>query len=83
MRDNWQLQEAKNKLSHLVKQARTGHPQYISVHGHEAVVMLSAGDYRRLRAPSGKLSETLLMPEIDGETLDFSRSREPARALEL
>ncbi len=83
MRDNWQLQEAKNKLSRLVKLARAGHPQFISVHGQEAVVMLSVQDYRRLRTPPGKLSEALLMPEIDGEALDFTRSKDIARDIEL
>jgi prevent-host-death family protein len=83
MGDYWQLQEAKSKLSQLVQQARAGHPQTISVHGREAVVILSAQEYRRLRALRGKLSDALLMPEIAGEDLDFSRSQARARDMEL
>ena len=29
----WQFEEAKNKFSYLVKQAKTGSPQFITVHG--------------------------------------------------
>lgn len=83
MSDTWQLQEAKNKLSQLVKQARAGHPQTISVHGREAAVLLSLQDYQRLRAQQGKLSDALLMPEIAGEDDVFERVKDSARAVEL
>jgi len=83
MGDNWQLQEAQNKLGQLVNQARAGHPQFISVHGQEAVVVMSADEYRRLRTPRGKLSEALLMPDIGGEDLDFKRIKDIARNIEL
>ena len=83
MGDYWQLQEAKNKLSRLVQQARAGHPQTISVHGREAVVVVSVQEYRRLHALRGKLSEALLMPEMAGEDLDFSRLQATARDMAL
>ena len=38
---SWQLQEAKNKLSELVKAARRAGPQTISVRGKGAVVVVS------------------------------------------
>jgi len=83
MGDYWQLQEAKNKLSQLVQQARAGHPQTISVHGREAVVVVSVQEYRRLHALRGTLSEALLMPEVAGEDLDFSRLQATARDIAL
>jgi prevent-host-death family protein len=42
--NQWQLQEAKNKLSQLVKEAGQGFPQYITVHGKSTAVVLSIKD---------------------------------------
>lgn len=38
----WKLQDAKARLSEVVRQARAGAPQRITVHGKEAVVVLDA-----------------------------------------
>jgi antitoxin Phd len=43
----WPLQDAKAKLSQLVR-AAAREPQTITRHGEEAVVVLSAEEYRRL-----------------------------------
>ncbi|MFT5115600.1 MAG: antitoxin Phd [Parasphingorhabdus sp.] len=45
---NWQLQEAKNKFSQVVKLAREDGPQIITVHGQPSVVVLAITDYERL-----------------------------------
>ena len=45
---DWQLQEAKARLSELVKSAQHKGPQQITVHGKPAAVVLSRGDYDRL-----------------------------------
>ncbi len=50
---NWQLQEAKNKLSRLVQEAQRAGPQVITVRGEEAVVVISADEYRRLTKQKG------------------------------
>jgi prevent-host-death family protein len=44
----WQLQEAKNRLSEVVREAQTSGPQVITVRGKEAAVILSAEEYRLL-----------------------------------
>jgi prevent-host-death family protein len=41
---SWQLQEAKNKLSKVIDDARTSGPQSITVRGKETAVVLSAED---------------------------------------
>jgi prevent-host-death family protein len=43
----WQLQEAKARLSRVVKDAQTKGPQIITVHGEEVAVVESMEDYRR------------------------------------
>ncbi|MCX4026777.1 type II toxin-antitoxin system Phd/YefM family antitoxin [Endozoicomonas sp. SM1973] len=46
--NEWQLQEAKNKLSKLIKDAGNGLLQYITVHGKQTAVVLSVKEYERL-----------------------------------
>ncbi len=46
--DSWQLQEAKNKFSHLIRKARQDGPQIVTRHGEKAVVILSFDDYKKL-----------------------------------
>jgi prevent-host-death family protein len=44
----WSLAEAKAKLSEVVERARTEGPQHLTKNGKDAVVVMSADDYRRL-----------------------------------
>ena len=44
----WQLAEAKNKFSEIVQKALAEGPQFVTKHGREAVVVVSAAEYRRL-----------------------------------
>jgi prevent-host-death family protein len=37
--NTWKLQDAKARLSELVRQARSGEPQLVTVHGKDAVVV--------------------------------------------
>ena len=84
MHSEWQLQEAKNKLSQLIKQVTTGDPQVITVHGKPTAVVVSADEYIRLTRPRrGKLSAALLRPDIAGDDLDITRSRDTGRDVEL
>ena len=84
MQTEWQLQEAKNNLSQLVKQAASGDAQVVTVHGRPTAVVVSMEDYARLtRRSNAKLSTELLSPDIAGEDLDFSRDSDIGRTLEL
>jgi prevent-host-death family protein len=84
MQTEWQLQEAKNNLSQLIKQAASGEAQVVTVHGRPTAVVISAEVYASLsRRRGGKLSAALLRPDIAGEDLDFSRDRDTGRNVEL
>jgi len=84
MNTTWQLQEAKNKLSQLIKLAGSGKPQIVTVHGKPAAVIVSAEEYKLLtRPPDSKLSSALLAPDIAGEDLDFSRIPDTGRDIDL
>jgi prevent-host-death family protein len=45
---DWQLQDAKNRFSQVVRAAREGVPQWVTVHGKRAVVVLSSDEYEAL-----------------------------------
>jgi antitoxin Phd len=79
----WSLQDAKNRLSELVRKAREDGPQAITVHGREAVVVVSAHDYGKLSRPRGSLVEFLRKSPLAGVRLDVKRSRDTGRRLEL
>jgi len=44
----WRLQDAKAKLSELVRRAKNDGPQHVTVHGRDEVVVVAAEDYSRL-----------------------------------
>lgn len=54
----WQMQEAKNKLSEVVRLARQ-EPQVISLHGKPSAVVTSYQYYQELTAPKRSLVEIM------------------------
>ena len=78
----WQLQEAKQRFSELVRHARSHGPQVVTRHGEEVAVVVGIEEYRRLVADLPSFKELLLAaPDLDA--LEISRSRDPARVVEL
>ncbi|WP_275646735.1 type II toxin-antitoxin system Phd/YefM family antitoxin [Cytobacillus sp. S13-E01] len=57
MSTQWQIQEAKNRLSHLVKKAADDVSQLISVRGKPAAVVLSVEEYQRVTKPKTRLTD--------------------------
>ena len=78
---SWQLQDAKARLSDLVKRAASDGPQEITVRGEPAVVVLSRADYDRLRSkPKARsLSDFLLSSPLAGLDVDFERDQSLTR----
>jgi prevent-host-death family protein len=80
----WQLQEAKNRLSEVVRRARNEGPQVITLRGDDAVVVVAASDYQKLsRSPKGTLAQFLHNSPLSGVTLDLRRSRDTGRPVPL
>lgn len=76
---NWQLQQAKQKLSKVVDDAISSGPQIITRHGEEAAVVISVADYRRLKARQPTFKQWLLEgPKVD-RALKISRRKELPR----
>jgi prevent-host-death family protein len=79
----WQLQDAKNRFSELVRKAREEGPQVITLHGRDAVVVVSANEYRKLSRPRGSLVDFFRKSPLGGAELDLVRSRDSGRRIEL
>ncbi len=80
---NWQLQEAKNRLSELVKAAEKNGPQVITVHGRETAVVISMTEYQKLTDKRGSLVEFFQSSPLRGVDLDLTRSKDVGRQVEL
>ncbi len=79
----WQLQEAKNRLSEVVRKARSEGPQVITLHGSAAAVVVSAQDYGRMSRPKGKLVDFFRSSPLVGIKLNLTRSRDTGRKIDL
>lgn len=78
---DWQLAEAKNRLSEVVNRALTEGPQHVSRRGEPAVVVLSEVEYQALLGPKQTFIEHLLeVPDLTA--VDLSRERTPSREYE-
>lgn len=79
MSQTWQLQDAKNKFSQVVKDAVSIGPQIITRHGAEVAVVLSYQEYRQMVAARGKLSDFFRSSPLADVELDLSRDASPTR----
>ena len=82
--DTWQLQEAKARLSELVKRAAGQGPQEITLHGRPVAVVLSREDFERLTGNARSLVDFMRESPLCGlDELEFPRDRSPAREVAL
>ena len=57
---SWQLQEAKQKFSELVRRTVEEGPQTVTRHGEEVVVVVPAEEFRRLTGNKPDFKEFLM-----------------------
>jgi antitoxin Phd len=78
----WQLQAAKQHFSELVERARAEGPQVVTKHGRDAVVVVSAEEYTRLRGNETSLVDFIrAAPDLDA--LELDRAADHGRDVEL
>lgn len=80
---NWQLQEAKARLSEVVKKAAQEGPQHITLHGEPAAVVLSEADYQRLKKRPQRFVDFIRSSPLKGVELDLTRDRSVPRKVSL
>jgi prevent-host-death family protein len=49
--NRWRLQDAKARLSEVVRQAQQRGPQRVTLHGRDAVVVIRADEFDRMQRP--------------------------------
>jgi len=80
---SWQLQEAKARMSELVKSAQQ-QPQQITLHGKPVVVVLSKESFDRLTSVRGSLLEFMQRsPLAAGDEVVLERDSSMTRAVQL
>jgi antitoxin Phd len=80
----WQVQEAKQRFSEVLRRAHDDGPQVVTRHGEEIAVVIDMAEYRRLRAhEDDDFVDFLLTGPRFPDDLDIRRSQEPARVIEL
>jgi antitoxin Phd len=80
---SWQLQDAKARLSEVVKKATLEGPQHITLHGEPAAVVLSAADYQRLKKQPMRFVDFIRSSPLKGVELDLTRDRSAPREIGL
>jgi prevent-host-death family protein len=81
----WRLQDAKARFSELVRRAREKGPQRVTVHGKDAVVVVDADEWDRLKKPvSGRdLVEALANSPLKDVPIQRLSVKSPVRDVEL
>jgi prevent-host-death family protein len=79
----WQLQDAKNRLSQVLRDAANQGPQLITSHGREAAYVLSPRDYHALTRTGTSLVEFFRASPLVGQELDMGRPDEAAEVIDL
>lgn len=78
----WQVQEAKQRLSEVLRAAESGQPQVISRHGEEIAVVIDIVSYRRLRGVEVEIGDFLRRgPAFDD--LELERATDVTSVVEL
>jgi prevent-host-death family protein len=83
--NRWRLQDAKARLSELVRQARERGPQRVTVHGRDAVVVVRADEFDRMRRPVSGRDIVNALADSPLAEVDFERVtvKSPVRDISL
>jgi len=80
---NWQLQDAKNRLSEVIDTTVATGPQVITRRGKEVVVVISVTDYKRLQASKSDLGTFFASSPLAGIEIPDRDKDATLRDLEL
>jgi prevent-host-death family protein len=82
-RPTWAVAEAKARFSEMIDRALADGPQIITRKGKEAVVVVSAEEWRRKSRRAGNLAEFFGSSPLRGSGLKIKRTKDGPRAIEL
>ncbi len=88
--DHWQIQDAKQRFSEMIRVVTSEGPQVISRHGEDVAVVVPIDEYRRLTRPAVDLAGILLGgPKLDDDAvgvfaeIESERKEDFGRAVDL
>ena len=82
--ERWKLEDAKARLSEVVRLAASNGPQLVTVRGREAAIILAPEDYRQLLPkPTSHKPLVRFLQGLGLEGLDLKRERDTGRETAL
>ncbi len=82
--DHWQIQEAKQRFSEMIRAVTRDGPQVITRHGKDVAVVVDIAEYRRLTRPGRDLAGILLGgPKLDDAAAEVFADIEAERKADL
>jgi prevent-host-death family protein len=79
---HWQIQEAKQRFSELIRAVQSDGPQFVTKHGEDVAVVIDIEEYRRFKGETMDFKEFLLSgPTFDD--IEFERSPELPRVIDF
>lgn len=83
--NRWPLQDAKARLSEVVREAQTHGPQRVTLHGRDAVVVVGAAEFDRMQQPVTGRDIVAALRESPLADVEFERLsvKSPVRDIEL
>lgn len=80
---SWQIQEAKARISELIRQAQE-RPQDITLHGKSVAVVVSRAEFDRLSQAEDSLVDFMRRSPLHGlDELDLERDKSLTRSVAL
>jgi antitoxin Phd len=79
----WKLEDAKARFSEVVRRARSEGPQRVTVHGRDAVVVISVEELDRLWPQEPRLPFVRFMEKLHLDGLDLTREPDQGRDVDL
>jgi prevent-host-death family protein len=81
---HWQLQEAKQRFSEVIRAVERDGPQIITRHGEDVAVIIDIARYHRLTTPAVDLKQLLLgSPSFDDDSIAVLDEIEAERKQDL
>ena len=82
--DHWQIQEAKQRFSEVIRAVTSQGPQVITRHGEAIAVIVDVSRYHQLTRAAVNLTDVLLGgPKVDDSVVDIFAEIEAERKADL
>jgi len=83
MMGQWQLQDAKARLSELIKSVQDEGPQQVTVRGKPSAVVISVEEYEAMRRQRPRFVDLMRTSPLVGENILIERSDSLTRDISL